>query len=177
MSKHVTIFTDGSCEGNPGPGGWAAILSSGLHRKEISGGEVATTNNRMELLAAIEALAALKETCRVELFTDSQYLRDGIDRWVVGWKRNGWLTRDKKPVKNEDLWRRLDSLVNRHQIVWSWVKGHAGHEHNERCDELARLQVLAIKHKYTPAQLKQMLASFRAKATGASQVERDVLPI
>ena len=177
MSKQVTIFTDGSCEGNPGPGGWAAILSSGPHRKEISGGEAATTNNRMELLAAIEALAALKETCRVELFTDSQYLRDGIDRWVAGWKRNGWLTRDKKAVKNEDLWRRLDSLVTRHQIVWKWVKGHAGHEHNERCDELARSQVLAIKHRYTPAQLREMLTSFRSEATGGPGARNGTLPI
>ena len=161
MPKNVTIFTDGSCEGNPGPGGWAAILLSGVHRKEISGGEAATTNNRMELLAAIEALAALKEPCGVELFTDSQYLRDGIDRWVAGWKRNGWRTRDKKPVKNEDLWRRLDALVNRQQIVWKWVKGHAGHEHNERCDELARQEVVRMKRIHTPAQLKGMLTRFK----------------
>lgn len=165
MPKNVTIFTDGSCEGNPGPGGWAAILLSGVHRKEISGGEAATTNNRMELLAAIEALAALKEPCRVELFTDSQYLRDGIDRWVAGWKRNGWRTRDKKPVKNEDLWRRLDTLVPRQQIVWKWVKGHAGHEYNERCDELARQQVVGTKRTYTPAQLQAMLARFKEGQT------------
>ena len=167
MPKEVIIFTDGSCEGNPGPGGWAAILLSGVHRKEISGGEAATTNNRMELLAAIESLAALKEPCRVELFTDSQYLRDGIARWVAGWKRNGWRTRDKKPVKNEDLWRRLDALVARQQIAWKWVKGHAGHEHNERCDELARTQVIGIKRSHTPAQLRQMLATFKASQQAA----------
>ena len=166
MPKQVTIFTDGSCEGNPGPGGWAGILLSGVHRKEISGGESATTNNRMELLAAIESLAALKEPCQVELFTDSQYLRDGIDRWVAGWKRNGWRTRDKKPVKNEDLWRRLDALVARQQIVWKWVKGHAGHEHNERCDELARVQVAPIKRTPTPAHLRQMLAVFKMSQHG-----------
>ena len=162
MRKPVIIFTDGSCEGNPGPGGWAAVLLSGVHRKEISGGEAATTNNRMELLAAIASLDALKEPCQVELFTDSQYLRDGIDRWVAGWKRNGWRTRDKKAVKNEDLWRRLDALVGRHQIQWKWVKGHAGHEHNERCDELARAQVLGIRRRHTPAQLQEMLTDFKA---------------
>ena len=161
MSKHVTIFTDGSCEGNPGPGGWAAVLMSGVHRKEVSGGEPATTNNRMELLAAIGALAALKESCTVELCTDSQYLRDGIDRWVAGWKRNGWLTRDKKAVKNADLWRQLDALVPRHRITWKWVKGHAGHEHNERCDELARGAVAAIRRMHSAQQLKTMLGAFK----------------
>ena len=166
--KQVTIFTDGSCEGNPGPGGWAAILSSGVHHKEISGGSPATTNNRMELLAAIEALAALKEPCHVELWTDSQYLRDGIDRWVAGWKRNGWRTREKKPVKNEDLWRRLDALCVRHQIVWRWVKGHAGHAQNERCDELARRQVVGIRQTHTTAQLEGMLTRFKTEQAGAS---------
>lgn len=161
MLKPVTIYTDGSCEGNPGPGGWAAILLSGVHRREISGGEPATTNNRMELLAAIAALAALKERCQVELYTDSRYLRDGIDRWVAGWKRNGWRTRDKKAVKNADLWRRLDALVIHHQITWRWVKGHAGHEHNERCDELARQEVLALRRAHTVAQLKEHLLRFR----------------
>ena len=162
MQKQVTIFTDGSCEGNPGPGGWAAILLSGAHRKEISGGEDATTNNRMELLAAIESLNALKEPCRVELWTDSQYLRNGIDTWVAGWKRNGWRTRDKQAVKNADLWRRLDAVVGRHQIQWKWVKGHAGHEHNERCDELARVQVSGIRRSHTPAQLRESLTRFKA---------------
>ena len=162
MLKQVTIFTDGSCEGNPGPGGWAAVLLSGVHRREVSGSEAATTNNRMELLAAIESLNALKEPCRVELFTDSQYLRNGINRWVAGWKRNGWRTRDKQAVKNEDLWRRLDALVGRHQIEWKWVKGHAGHEHNERCDELARLQVAGIRRSHTPAQLRELLTRFKA---------------
>ena len=175
MPKEVTIFTDGSCEGNPGPGGWAAILLSGVHRKEISGGEAATTNNRMELLAAIEALAALNEPCHVELFTDSQYLRDGIDRWVAGWKRNGWRTRDKKPVKNEDLWRRLDVLVGRQQIVWKWVKGHAGHEHNERCDELARQQVTNLRRTHTPAQLREMLTRFKDTQATTPGAETGVL--
>ena len=175
LPKNVTIFTDGSCEGNPGPGGWAAIMLSGVHRKEISGGDPATTNNRMELLAAIEALAALKELCRVELFTDSQYLRDGIDRWVAGWKRNGWRTRDKKPVKNEDLWRRLDALVSQQPVVWKWVKGHAGHEHNERCDELARGQVAGIKRTHTAAQLQGLLTHFKERNTVTSSTVTNTL--
>ena len=170
MSKSVTIYTDGACEGNPGPGGWAAVLMSGPHRKEVSGGEPATTNNRMELQAAIGALAALKERCQVELFTDSQYLRDGIDRWIAGWKRNGWRTRDKQAVKNADLWRALDALVPRHQITWRWVKGHAGHEHNERCDELARAQVSGIKRAHSPAQLRELMAGFKREQTAGTMV-------
>ncbi len=134
----VTIFTDGACSGNPGPGGWGAILVSGPHRKEINGGEAVTTNNRMELMAAISALEALKKPSKVELWTDSNYVKDGISKWIHGWKRNGWKTADKKPVKNAELWQRLDAARLKHDISWHWVKGHAGHDENERADELAR---------------------------------------
>jgi ribonuclease HI len=134
----VTIFTDGSCRGNPGPGGWGAILISGEKEREIWGGEPATTNNRMELTAAIEALNALKRPCRVELHTDSQYVKNGITEWLRLWKARGWRTYSKGAVKNEDLWRRLDEAAGRHQIDWRWVKGHAGHPLNERADALAR---------------------------------------
>jgi ribonuclease HI len=135
---HVVIFTDGACSGNPGPGGWGAILMSGTHRKELAGGEAATTNNRMELFAAIAALEALKRASKVDLHTDSAYLRNGIMQWIHGWKRNGWRTADKKPVKNAELWQRLEEAAKRHDITWHWVKGHAGHPENERADELAR---------------------------------------
>lgn len=134
----VVIHTDGACSGNPGPGGWGAILESGPHRKEICGGEALTTNNRMELTAAIEALEALKGPSDVELHTDSNYLRGGITSWIKGWKRNGWRTADKKPVKNAELWQRLEQAEARHSVSWHWVKGHAGHDGNERADELAR---------------------------------------
>lgn len=134
----VVIHTDGACSGNPGPGGWGAILESGPHRKEINGGEARTTNNRMELTAAIEALEALKGPSDVELHTDSNYLRGGITSWIKGWKRNGWRTADKKPVKNAELWQRLEQAEARHRVNWHWVKGHAGHDENERADELAR---------------------------------------
>lgn len=137
-SPEVIIYTDGACSGNPGPGGWGAILMSGAHRKELSGGEAVTTNNRMELLAAISALEALKRPSKVELHTDSIYVRDGITKWIHGWKRNGWRTADKKSVKNAELWQRLDAARQGHDIDWRWVKGHAGHEENERADELAR---------------------------------------
>lgn len=135
---HVIVFTDGACSGNPGPGGWGAILTSGPHRKELKGGEAETTNNRMELFAAIAALEQLKRASKVELHTDSNYLKDGITKWIHGWKRNGWRTADKKPVKNAELWQRLDTATKRHAIEWHWVKGHAGHPENERADELAR---------------------------------------
>lgn len=135
---HVVVFSDGACSGNPGPGGWGAILISGPHRKEIHGGEAMTTNNRMELMAAIMALEALKRASAVELHTDSAYLKNGITQWIHGWKRNGWRTADKKPVKNADLWERLDMLRSRHDVDWHWVKGHAGHPENERADQLAR---------------------------------------
>jgi ribonuclease HI len=134
----VEIWTDGACSGNPGPGGWGAILRFGEREKELSGGELLTTNNRMELTAAISALEALKRACEVDLHTDSQYLRQGVTGWMFGWKKNGWRTADRKPVKNEDLWRRLDEATGRHKIDWRWVKGHAGDEMNERADELAR---------------------------------------
>ncbi len=135
--SEVTIYTDGACSGNPGPGGWGAILISGEHRKELNGGEAETTNNRMELTAAIEALRALNRPCRVELFTDSQYVRMGITDWLAGWKRRSWKNASKKPVKNQDLWQALDAETGRHQIRWHWVKGHSGHPENDRADALA----------------------------------------
>lgn len=134
----VTIHTDGACSGNPGPGGWGAILQWGEHTRELKGGENHTTNNRMELMAAIMALETLKRACTVDLHTDSQYLRNGITSWIHTWKRNGWRTSDKKPVKNADLWQRLDAALGHHTINWHWVKGHAGHDLNERADQLAR---------------------------------------
>ncbi|HEY7084912.1 MAG TPA: ribonuclease HI [Hyphomicrobiaceae bacterium] len=134
----VTVYTDGACSGNPGPGGWGAILISGPHRKEICGGEPQTTNNRMELAAAIAALDALKRPSRVDLHSDSEYLRNGISMWIEGWKRNGWRTSARQPVKNVELWQRLDAARQRHEVKWHWVRGHAGHTENERADELAR---------------------------------------
>jgi len=134
----VVIHTDGACSGNPGPGGWGAILESGAHRKEIQGGEPLTTNNRMELIAAIEALDALRAPSDVDLYTDSNYLRGGITSWIKGWKKNGWRTADRKPVKNAELWERLEETAGRHKVSWHWVKGHVGHDDNERADELAR---------------------------------------
>ena len=134
----ITIFTDGACSGNPGPGGWGAVLISGKHRKEMKGGEPETTNNRMELTAAIRALEALKRPSDVDLHTDSVYLRDGIDKWIQNWKRNGWRTSQKKPVKNADLWQALEAAKDRHTVRFHWIKGHAGHDENERADELAR---------------------------------------
>jgi ribonuclease HI len=138
LTAAVEIWTDGACSGNPGPGGWGAILRYGASEKDLCGGEALTTNNRMELTAAISALEALKRPSAVELHTDSQYLRDGVMAWMANWKRNGWRTRDRKPVKNEDLWRRLDEATERHEIDWRWVRGHAGDSMNERADELAR---------------------------------------
>jgi ribonuclease HI len=134
----VTIHTDGACSGNPGPGGWGAILEGGDKVRELSGAEGHTTNNRMEMMAAIAALEALKRPCTVDLHTDSQYLKDGITKWINNWKRNGWRTADKKPVKNIDLWQRLDTALAQHELRWHWVKGHAGHDLNERADQLAR---------------------------------------
>ena len=139
----VEIFTDGACRGNPGPGGWAAILRSGGHEKEIFGGDPATTNNRMEMAAAIKALEALKKRSHVTLYTDSRYVMDGLQRWLPRWKANGWKTADKKPVKNVDLWRALDEAAQRHDIVWRWVEGHSGHVENERADLLARSAIPA----------------------------------
>lgn len=135
--KTVAVFTDGACKGNPGPGGWGAILQFAGKERELWGGEPATTNNRMELMAAIEALAALKEPCAVTLTTDSVYVRDGVTKWMDNWKKNGWRTAAKKPVKNQDLWQALDEQASRHQVAWHWVKGHSGHPENERADALA----------------------------------------
>ena len=133
----VIVYTDGACKGNPGPGGWGALLIAGEHRKEIYGGESPTTNNRMELTAAIEALAALKRPCRVQLYTDSEYMQRGVNEWLPKWKARQWRTADRKPVKNEDLWRRLDELNQLHRVTWHWVKAHSGVENNERVDRLA----------------------------------------
>lgn len=133
----VEIFTDGACRGNPGPGGWAALLRTGEKEREISGGERLTTNNRMELIAAIRALEALKRPCRVNLHTDSNYVREGITRWIHGWQRNGWRTSDRKPVKNADLWQELLEATRAHRVEWHWVKGHSGHTENDRVDALA----------------------------------------
>ena len=141
----VEIFTDGACRGNPGPGGWAALLRTGAKEREISGGEPLTTNNRMELRAAIEALNALKRPCKVEIHTDSTYVRDGIMKWIHGWKRNGWRTADRKPVKNAELWQELLEAESRHQVRWHWVKGHSGHVENDRVDALACAEADALK--------------------------------
>jgi ribonuclease HI len=144
-APHVIVHTDGACSGNPGPGGWGAILSYGEHEKELSGGEPHTTNNRMELMAAIAALEALKKSSTVELHTDSQYVHHGISQWIHAWKRNGWKTADRKPVKNVDLWKRLDAALANHDVRWHWVKGHAGHELNERADRLAVEAIAAMR--------------------------------
>jgi ribonuclease HI len=145
MGGRVVIHTDGACSGNPGPGGWGAILQWGDRKRELKGGEAYTTNNRMELMAAIMALETLKRPCDVDLYTDSQYLRQGIMDWIEAWKRNGWRTADRKPVKNADLWQRLDAAVARHAVDWHWVRGHAGHDLNERADELAREAIAEIR--------------------------------
>ena len=142
MTPKVVIFTDGACRGNPGPGGWGALLMSNGKERELCGGELATTNNRMELMGAIRALEALNKPCQVELHTDSQYVRTGITEWLAGWKARGWRTAAKAPVKNEDLWKRLDAARLRHTVDWRWVKGHNGHELNERADALARRGML-----------------------------------
>jgi ribonuclease HI len=165
--KAVEVFTDGACSGNPGPGGWGAILRYNGTVKELHGGEAMTTNNRMELTAATRALSALKEPCRVDLYTDSKYVMDGISGWIHGWKRNGWRTADRKPVKNGELWQELDAARNRHQVQWHWVKGHAGHPENERADELARLGMAGFKPKKPPKPATEATA-----ATGPSRRRR-----
>jgi ribonuclease HI len=162
LFKPVVIHTDGACEGNPGPGGWAAVLRFGPHARELTGGEPATTNNRMELQAAIAAFAALKEPCAVTLFTDSEYLRQGITEWLPIWKANRWRTADRKPVKNDDLWRQLDELAARHRVNWQWLKGHAGHLDNERCDQLACAEIQKIRQRHTPEQLAALREQFLA---------------
>ena len=158
--KTVTIHTDGACQGNPGPGGWAAILQYKAHSKEISGGSPATTNNRMEIQAAISALRALKCPCEIQLFTDSEYLRNGVTQWIETWKRRGWQTKERQPVRNEDLWRELDSLRTPHIIQWHWLKGHAGHPLNERCDTLAIRQIKKVKKEFGPEKLGELLRAF-----------------
>lgn len=152
--KSVEIFTDGACSGNPGPGGWGVVLRYGEVEKELNGGEAETTNNRMELTAAVEALNALKERCEVDLYTDSVYVRDGINSWIHGWKRNGWKTANKKPVKNADLWQALDAARERHDVNWHWIKGHAGHSENERADELARAGMEPFKNGSSNSEAK-----------------------
>ncbi|NCP18544.1 MAG: ribonuclease HI [Erythrobacter sp.] len=141
----VQIFTDGACKGNPGPGGWGALLRKGSTEKELSGAEANTTNNRMEMTAAIEGLSALNRACKVDLYTDSKYVIDGITKWLPGWKKRGWKTASKQPVKNEDLWRQLSDLTARHSVTWHWVKGHSGHAENERVDRLASDAAEAIR--------------------------------
>jgi ribonuclease HI len=145
MTKSVDIWTDGACSGNPGPGGWGAVLRYGETEKELSGGEAATTNNRMELMAAIRALEALKGRVKVTLHTDSKYVMDGVTKWIHGWKKNGWKTADKKPVKNDDLWKRLDAAREKHDVTWKWVKGHADDVMNHRADDLARKAIESVR--------------------------------
>ena len=147
MTKPVVVHTDGACSGNPGPGGWGVILDYDGTRKELCGGEAETTNNRMELMAAIMALESLKRPCTVEMHVDSAYVKDGITKWIHGWKKNGWKTAGKKPVKNAELWQRLDAALARHKISWHWVKGHSGHDDNERADELARQGMAPFKKR------------------------------
>lgn len=157
----MVLYSDGACEGNPGPGGWAVILTYGQHQREITGGVPATTNNRMELTAAVEGLKALKEPCEVDFFTDSQYVQKGILEWLKDWKARAWRTKDRKDVKNQDLWKQLDAESAKHVIAWRWLKGHAGHEMNERCDVLAKNEILKIRQSYTREQLKSNLEEFR----------------
>ncbi|HOX40178.1 MAG TPA: ribonuclease HI [Candidatus Brocadiia bacterium] len=160
----VVIYTDGACRGNPGPGAWACVLKYGPYRKELCGGEKATTNNRMELQAAVEALNALKKSCIVEFYTDSRYVQEGVSDWMPKWKENGWRRRENrkwKPVKNEDLWRALDTAQERHQVEWNWVRGHAGDPENERCDQLANEEIGRIERMYGKDELKKALGSFR----------------
>ena len=154
--NRVTIYTDGACSGNPGPGGWGVILRFGEHEKELSGGAADTTNNRMELTAAIEALKTLKRPCAVDLYTDSTYVRSGITEWLDGWKRKNWRTAAKKPVKNADLWQALDEARLRHDVTWHWVKGHAGHPENERADELARMGMAPFKSGSDPTLAEEL---------------------
>lgn len=147
MADCVELFTDGACQGNPGPGGWGVLLRYGSVERELSGGEAATTNNRMELTAVIRGLEALKRPCRVHVTTDSQYVRNGITDWIRRWRRNGWRTADRKPVKNSDLWQRLDELAAGHEVEWHWVKGHAGHPENERADRLATAAIGSLQRQ------------------------------
>ena len=145
QDKTVSLYTDGACKGNPGKGGWGVLMRYGNHEKELFGGEAHTTNNRMELTAIIQGLAALKRPCAVVIYTDSQYVKNGMEQWIHGWKKNGWKTASKQPVKNEDLWQQLDRLAAQHQIQWQWVRGHAGHAENERADALANQGVASVE--------------------------------
>ena len=145
QDKTVSLYTDGACKGNPGKGGWGVLMRYGSHEKELFGGEAHTTNNRMELTAIIQGLAALKRPCAVVIYTDSQYVKNGMEKWIHGWKKNGWKTAAKQPVKNEDLWQQLDRLAAQHQIQWQWVRGHAGHAENERADALANQGVASVE--------------------------------
>jgi ribonuclease HI len=163
--KSIVVYTDGACEGNPGPGGWAAVLKFEEIVKEVSGGEPATTNNRMEMQAAISALAVLNQECEVTLHTDSEYLKKGITEWVRGWKARGWMTMEKKPVKNQDLWRQLDKLSTKHKVSWKWVKGHAGNPDNEKCDELARNEISKLRKRFTRAQISAMVDDYKKSGT------------
>ena len=174
-SRKVIIYTDGACEGNPGPGGWAAVLWYGNHVKEVTGADPATTNNRMELQAAIGALAVLKHACDIELFTDSVYLKTGISEWLPNWKQRGWITVQKKPVKNEDLWRQLDSLASQHKITWRWVKGHAGHVDNEKCDQLAVAEIAALRKRFSSQELDKLRAAFEAARLATAQRTLEML--
>ncbi len=169
-STKVVIHTDGGCQGNPGVGAWAWVIEHGEQMWELSGGVPATTNNRMELQAAIQALKSLNQPCDIEFHTDSNYLRQGIMTWVAGWKRNGWRTTDKKPVKNQDQWQELDVLAAKHRITWKWLKGHAGHALNERCDQLAGKAMADVRKKFSPAELRAALADFTAAETGPVKV-------
>lgn len=164
MRKKVTIYTDGACEGNPGPGGWAAVLLYGPHRREITGASAATTNNRMELTAAVEALRALKAPCQVNLYTDSQYLQLGMRDWLAKWKAKGW-RRGSKPVKNKDLWQALDAEADRHTIRWHWVRGHNLDPENERCDQLATQAAAKLRSRLDPQTLAEALRRFRTQNT------------
>jgi ribonuclease HI len=173
--KKITIHSDGACQGNPGPGGWAAILEYQGHLKEIAGGNAATTNNRMEIQAALAALRSLKQRCEVQFFTDSEYVRDGITRWLAGWKRFGWRTKDRKPVRNQDLWRELDAACTPHVIHWHWLKGHAGHPLNERCDQLAVTEIAKIRKQHTPDQLNALLRDFEKQRSEQQEKKPDLL--
>ncbi|MDZ4743297.1 MAG: ribonuclease HI [Verrucomicrobiota bacterium] len=174
--KKIIIHTDGGCHGNPGPGGWAATLSHAGNSRTISGGCPATTNNRMELTAALEALKSLKEPCDVVLFTDSSYLRNGVTEWIRLWKRNGWKTKARQPVKNADLWIALDEATTHHKISWQWVKGHAGDAGNEKCDELANTEIAKIKQEYSTSELKELLGQF-AQSEIKSGTSDELLPL
>ena len=160
--KKIIIHTDGGCDGNPGPGGWAALLRYGSHVRELTGGEPATTNNRMELQAAISALTALRGSCEVTVFTDSEYLRQGITEWLPRWKANHWRTADRKAVKNDDLWRHLEVVTSHHHVTWEWLKGHMGHPDNERCDQLAGTEIVKIRRNYSPEKLAALREAFVA---------------